>query len=100
MKKFLALYSIALVLCFFSLTIFMTGCRKDSEPKKATIWEMLASKKKPSKPELIKLKNGVFVYKDNTPTETPPDYNGKDPFNNLETKFGPSKVNFNGEKSL
>jgi hypothetical protein len=78
----------------------MTGCGKNNSSDKKGVWNVLGSKKKPDKPELIKLKNGVFVYKDNEQSEMPPDYNDKNPFNKLEKEFGPSGVTFNGEKSL
>lgn len=78
----------------------MSGCNKDNsiKKKKNEAWNIFGSKAKSDKPELIKLKNGIFVYKDNSPSENPPDYSGKDPFNNLETNFGPSSINFNAEK--
>jgi len=101
MKKFLAVYSIVLILCVFSLAFFMTGCSQNSSKKEreSRSWNIFGSKEKPAEPELIRLKNGVFVYKDASPSEAPPDYKGRDPFTSLEASFGPSKVNFSGEKS-
>jgi hypothetical protein len=101
MKKFLAVYSIVLIVCVFSLAFFMTGCSQNSSKKdnKNSAWNIFGPKGKSAEPELVRLKNGVFVYKDASPSEVPPDYKGRDPFTSLEASFGPSKVDFSGEKS-
>jgi hypothetical protein len=101
MLKFNEKYYFFYFVCIFTL-FALTGCTqsKNNLINTDSLGKLINDSydTQTSSHEMVKLKNGVVIYKDNTTTNTPSGYSGVNFSPAKPIHFGPSEINFSPKK--